>query len=114
MRSIRSRVGYKRTMRRFLSDLAVYFGLKDDDSPAPPPQPVTPRIVVAIVVAGLVVAVLLDAFRALVGSSRLDLADLLWHAASFSVALLILRVVQNRVLSGPDDGRRQGGPSADS
>ena len=53
-------------MRRFLSRVAVYFGLKDDDSGAPPPERITACTVFAIFASALIVSVIADGVKALI------------------------------------------------
>jgi hypothetical protein len=104
--------GYTRTVRRFFSRVAVYFGLKDDDAPAPAPERPTWHTVVAVVVASIVVGLLADALKAAVSSSGFDLTHALWHGASLSVLMVILRFVEYHVRSSSDAQRRQSDPSA--
>jgi hypothetical protein len=91
--------GYTRPVRRFFTTLAVYFGLTDDETPAPPPERPGLFTVVAVVIASLAAGLLTDALQALVESSEFDLADALWHGAVLSIFLLIARVVEYHVRS---------------
>jgi hypothetical protein len=92
-------------VRRLFSRLAVYFGLKDDETPAPPPERPTAQTVVAIVVASLLTGLLLNALKALVTTSDFDLADAVWYGALLSVVMVIARVIAY-------DARRPNDPPA--
>lgn len=84
--------GYWHGVRGFFTRLAVYCGLTT--SYAPHPERPTRFAVFVIVFAALIVAVVFDATRALVGGSPFELADTLWHGAVFGTVGVIVRFVE--------------------
>lgn len=86
-------------MRRFFSRLAVYFGLKEDDSPEPAaaPEQLTPRGVFAIVFAGIITGFILEYGEALLGGDTFTLGHAVWHGALLGGVSLLLRIVEYRV-----------------
>src|SRR4051794_27981036 len=86
------RVGLS-SVRRLLSRLAVYFGLKYYEPPPPPPERPRAQTVAAIVAASLLTGLLLNALKALVTTSDFHRADALWYGALLSVVMVIARVI---------------------
>jgi hypothetical protein len=89
--------GTWRTVRRVFTRLAVYLGLKDDDSTSVSDERLTPLTVFIIVAATMIAGMAFKAVEALLDGSHFELADAVWHAAMFSVVVLIARVVEHQV-----------------
>jgi hypothetical protein len=89
--------GYPQVVRLFFSRLAVYFGLKDDDSAPAPGAPAPRRNIPAMIFGGILGGAIYALITAAVDGFDASVTSVVLRGVFFGVAMTVVGLVIQRV-----------------